>query len=118
MTICQHMVTDPCDGVLTKDDSVCIIVCVEQINSSVGKLVAEARIAAGLSQAQLAGAAGLSRPGLSLIENDRRDPGVGTFLALAYVLGMTIEVSRKEGRRVVRAVLVVPEEDRGVEDAE
>lgn len=49
------------------------------------------RLAAGLSQAELARKAGLSRQTVSLLESGRTAPGVGAALRLAKALGCTVE---------------------------
>src|SRR5919202_4618097 len=51
----------------------------------------EARIAAGLSQAALAGAAGLSRQAVGAIEAGRHRPSVDAALALAAAVGRSVE---------------------------
>ena len=50
-----------------------------------------ARVAAGLSQIELARRAGISRQALSAIETDSYQPGVGVALALARELGRSVE---------------------------
>ena len=49
------------------------------------------REAAGMTQAKLARAAGVSRPLVSAVEAGRHQPGVATALALAGVLGTSVE---------------------------
>jgi DNA-binding XRE family transcriptional regulator len=51
----------------------------------------QARTAAGLSQAQLAAAAGVSRQAVSAIEAGRHRPGVDAALALARAVGVPVE---------------------------
>src|SRR5919201_4669034 len=51
----------------------------------------EARIAAGLSQAALAGAAGLSRQAVGAIEAGRHRPSVDAALAVAAAVGRSVE---------------------------
>lgn len=53
--------------------------------------VREARQHAGLSAAELARRAGMSRVGLQFIENGTYSPRVGTALLLARTLGTTVE---------------------------
>ncbi len=53
--------------------------------------VREAREHAGLSAAELARRAGMSREGLTFIENGTCSPTVGTALLLARELGTTVE---------------------------
>lgn len=50
----------------------------------------ELRRAAGLTQAQLAATAGVSRPQVAAIEAGRHEPGVGAALALAGALGVAV----------------------------
>src|SRR4051794_26915602 len=51
----------------------------------------EARLAAGLSQAALAGAAGISRQAVGAIEAGLHRPGVDAALALAPAVGRSVE---------------------------
>jgi DNA-binding XRE family transcriptional regulator len=51
----------------------------------------EARIAAGLSQSALAGAAGVSRQAVGAIEAGLNRPGVDAALAMAAAVGMSVE---------------------------
>ncbi len=51
----------------------------------------ERRVAAGLTQAELAGEAGVSRPQISAIEAGRNTPSVTAALALARALGAPVE---------------------------
>lgn len=51
----------------------------------------EARVAAGLSQAGLASAAGISRQAVGAIEAGRHRPGVDAALALAAAVGRSVE---------------------------
>ncbi len=53
--------------------------------------MAAARTARGLSQRALAEAAGITRQAVSAIEAGRMQPGVGIALALARVLGVSVE---------------------------
>src|SRR5215472_19010911 len=50
-----------------------------------------ARQARGFSQQQLAGMAGVSRQAVSAVEAGQSDPSLRVALALAQVLGMTVE---------------------------
>jgi DNA-binding XRE family transcriptional regulator len=51
----------------------------------------DARVAAGLSQAALAAAAGVSRQAVGAIEGDRHRPSVDAALALARAVGRSVE---------------------------
>ncbi len=53
--------------------------------------VREARVAAGLSQAAVAAAAGISRQAVSAIEAGTHRPGVDAALAIARVVGRSVE---------------------------
>jgi transcriptional regulator with XRE-family HTH domain len=54
-----------------------------------GKVLKEARKAAGISQEELAARTGLDRSFLSRLENARKEPGLTTLLALGPALGTT-----------------------------
>ena len=54
-------------------------------------MLEQARTAAGLSQAELAAAAGISRQAVSAIEAGRHRPGVDAALALARAVGVEVE---------------------------
>ena len=56
---------------------------------SLGKRIKMARIQRDLSQRQLATKAGLRQSHLSLIENDKHDPGARVVRMLAEALGVT-----------------------------
>src|SRR3954449_5868408 len=68
----------------------------------------DARIAAGLSQADLAAAAGVSRQAVGAIEAGRHPPGVGGALALSRAGGRTVEEIFAAGMSRVRPVLGRP----------
>lgn len=53
--------------------------------------IAEMRTAAGMTQAELAAAAGLPRATVGAVESGRHSPAVETALALAAALGTTVE---------------------------
>jgi transcriptional regulator with XRE-family HTH domain len=54
------------------------------------------RTAAGLTQEQLAGKAGMTKDGVAQLEQGRREPAWATVLALAGALGVTCEAFTKE----------------------
>lgn len=54
-----------------------------------GQFIALERRARAITQVVLAERAGLHRTGLSLIERDKRDPRLGTLVALARALEVT-----------------------------
>ena len=56
-----------------------------------GSRLRVARQARGFSQQQLAGMAGVSRQAVSAVESGMSDPSLRVALALARVLGMTVE---------------------------
>lgn len=58
---------------------------------SAGNRVRECRTRRGLTQAELADAAGISRTAVTAIEGDRLVPSVAAALAIADVLGETVE---------------------------
>lgn len=76
----------------------------------VGKLIVEARERRDMTQETLASLAGVSRQGLSLIENGWRDPSVRTLLRITNALGLTVEARMRVGRKVQRVVLEVKTE--------
>lgn len=55
---------------------------------ALGKTICLWRLKAGLTQAELARRAGISRPNLSVIERDGRDVTVGTLKRIAVALGV------------------------------
>ncbi|QDT56078.1 DNA-binding transcriptional repressor PuuR [Caulifigura coniformis] len=57
-----------------------------------GNRVRELRVQAGLTQAELADRAGISRTAVTAIEGDRLVPSVSAALAVAAALGTTVEV--------------------------
>lgn len=62
--------------------------------SDIATAVRDARIAAGMSQAELAAAAGLTRPWVSLFESGRTpNASLSKVLAMMDVLGMTVRLS-------------------------
>jgi putative molybdopterin biosynthesis protein len=61
------------------------------MSATVASALERVRTARGLSQRALAEAAGVTRQAVSAIENGRVQPGVGIALALARVLGASVE---------------------------
>jgi putative molybdopterin biosynthesis protein len=59
--------------------------------SGSGELIRNARLAAGLSQAEVAAAAGISRQAVGAIEAGRHRPGVDAAMAIARVVGEPVE---------------------------
>jgi molybdopterin molybdotransferase/putative molybdopterin biosynthesis protein len=59
--------------------------------ASIGKAVADARIAHGLSQSELARRSGISRQALGAIESGAYHPGVAIAIRLARELGASVE---------------------------
>ncbi len=57
-----------------------------------GALLRETRVAAGLSQQELARRAGTSRPTLSAYEHGRKSPSAETFARLLAAAGFTLDV--------------------------
>lgn len=58
------------------------------MKAELGDVIRQLRLAAGLSQAELAAQAGISAPLLSLIEKNRREPTLRGLRTLAAKLGM------------------------------
>lgn len=56
-----------------------------------GERIAQLRQRKGLSQAKLATAVGLSASAIAMYEQGRREPSVSIIIALADVLGVTID---------------------------
>lgn len=61
-----------------------------QVATAVAKRIKECRIAAGLSQEELADVALLDRTRISAIERGVANPTVETLACICYVLGMTL----------------------------
>jgi transcriptional regulator with XRE-family HTH domain len=61
-----------------------------------GGRLKDLRTAAGLTQEQLAGMAGMTKDGVAQLEQGRCEPGWATVLALAGALGVTCEAFTKE----------------------
>lgn len=58
----------------------------------IGRAIAERRMALGLSVRELGAKVGVSYTTLSLIENGRMNPSIGTLTKITDELGLTIEV--------------------------
>ena len=58
----------------------------------IGRAIAERRMALGLSVRELGARVGVNYTTLSLIENGRMNPSIGTLTKLTDELGLTIEV--------------------------
>lgn len=64
-----------------------------------GRLLREARTAAGLSQAQLAEQAGVTQSVISVYEAGRRQPSVSTLATLIAATGYELDLSVRKPRR-------------------
>lgn len=60
-------------------------------------VLAKARRAAGLSQAELAARAGIQRSAVTMYETGAREPGAGVFLRLLAATGAALEAGRPAG---------------------
>lgn len=58
----------------------------------IGRTIAERRMALGLSVRELGARVGVNYTTLSLIENGRMNPSIGTLTKITDELGLTIEV--------------------------
>ena len=58
----------------------------------IGRAIAERRMALGLSVRELGARVGVNYTTLSLIENGRMNPSIGTLTKITDELGLTIEV--------------------------
>lgn len=58
----------------------------------IGRAIAERRMALGISVRELGARVGVSYTTLSLIENGRMNPSIGTLTKITDELGLTIEV--------------------------
>jgi putative transcriptional regulator len=63
-----------------------------------------ARVRAGLTQAQVAALAGLSRPMYVNIELGRRNPSLDVAIRIAHVLGESVEALFEDGGRPTKHV--------------
>lgn len=61
-----------------------------------------ARLRAGLTQAQVATMAGLSRAAYANIELGRKNPSLGIAIRIAHVLGQPVEALFEDGAGSVR----------------
>jgi Zn-dependent peptidase ImmA (M78 family)/DNA-binding XRE family transcriptional regulator len=66
--------------------------------SSLGEVLETARRAQGMTQAELAAAAGITQAALSRYENNLRDPDASALDSVAAALGVTVEFLRHAGR--------------------
>lgn len=57
-----------------------------------GARIAMLRRAAGMSQAQLADAAGVSPSAIGMYEQGRREPSIETLVAMADILGVSLDL--------------------------
>ena len=57
-----------------------------------GARIAMLRRAAGMSQAQLANAAGVSPSAIGMYEQGRREPSIETLVAMADILGVSLDL--------------------------
>ena len=64
-----------------------------------GSAVRQARRDAGLTQAELAAQAGVSRPWLSQLENGKRSVEVGKVLAVLAALDLYMDIGRAQQQR-------------------
>ena len=58
----------------------------------IGRAIAERRMALGISVRELGARVGVNYTTLSLIENGRMNPSIGTLTKITDELGLTIEV--------------------------
>lgn len=65
---------------------------------SIGEAISVARVARGLTQAELAEESGVTQAALSRYENDLRDPSDDVIAAIARALGVTPELLTHAGR--------------------
>ena len=65
-------------------------------NGVAGKLIGEIRSRGGLTQAELARAAGMTRSVVNAYERGRRQPGVDALARLAGAAGMRLRLARDE----------------------
>lgn len=67
-------------------------------NAHAGRLLREARTAAGLSQMELAARAGIVQSVISVYESGRRQPSIPTLAALVAATGYELELSIRKPR--------------------
>jgi transcriptional regulator with XRE-family HTH domain len=70
-----------------------------------GTFLREARVAAGLSQRELARRAGVPQPAVSRIERDHVSPRMDTLDRLLKVCGKSLELVDRPGARVDRTLI-------------
>jgi transcriptional regulator with XRE-family HTH domain len=59
---------------------------------NIGEIIREARLTAGLTQAQLAEKAGMVQPAIARLENGKMDPTIRTLIRIANALGKKVEL--------------------------
>ncbi|HYG35297.1 MAG TPA: helix-turn-helix transcriptional regulator [Clostridia bacterium] len=75
----------------------------EAICSELAKLLKELRIQRGLSMTKLAAKAGLSRPMISFVEQELRNPTIDTLLRIASVLEVDLaDIIRQASKNASR----------------
>ena len=81
---------------------------VPKLQGRVTNRLRETRVAAGLSQGDLAQSAGITRQALYAMEKDQYLPGTGVALQLAHALGTSVEdlFSLNDGQDVLQAELL------------
>ena len=72
------------------------------VSSKAGSLLREARTAAGLSQVELAGKAGVAQSVISVYESGRRQPSIPTLAALIAATGYELDLSVAKPRQGVQ----------------
>ena len=72
------------------------------VSSKAGSLLREARTAAGLSQVELAGKAGVAQSVVSVYESGRRQPSIPTLAALIAATGYELDLSVVKPRQGVQ----------------
>jgi transcriptional regulator with XRE-family HTH domain len=72
----------------------------ERFRREIGRQIREARLAEGLSQDELALAAGLSPRALAYVELGEIGPRVDTVQRLLAVLGLTLEIVPRSAQRM------------------
>ena len=72
---------------------------------SLGHAITTARLAEGLTQAQLAGRSNVTQAALSRYENDLREPSSETLEQISNILGLTTELLHR-GKRMRGALAV------------
>jgi uncharacterized protein len=76
---------------------------VDRTTETAGALLRQARVGAGLSQAELAARAGVTQSVISAYETDHRQPALGTLAALIEAAGYELVIDvRRQPRRLSR----------------